>query len=324
MKRKNSLFALLLFLCTLLLGHTAAALTIPDGVRLTIRLYDKKIYTPETEVKLRVGIINGSESPFVFHVADDKIYSLELAVKNLHNERLSSTEEYIRRTHSNQQVLYREVRLLPGEEYAFMASLSSYVDIEEPGVYFVRASLNPVMDGSGSLSSNEITLHVRPSETGEETPVTSRETIEKREEEVLRRQNLTPDDVIRYMIDALIHEDWQRFFLYLDVESLMLEHRLRRERYETASEPERQSMIEDYRELLRSSMVHGDILMRPSSYEVVQYRVNLRDREEATVTVLSRFTYPEYTEIKRFTYYLRRPEDYWKVYSYDVINEGTE
>ncbi len=325
MKRMKSSIALPLFLCLLGMGMNASAATVPDGVGLYIRLYDKAIYTPESPVTLHVGIVNTSDTPFVFHVADEKIFSLQLTVSDLHNEVLSPTREYISRRNSNQQVLYREIRLLPGEEYAFRTTLSSFVDINAPGVYFVKAALHTFMDGPGQIDSNEITLHVRPSGQDAETAgLTGDQRIKEAEREILEYQDLSPDDVVRYMIDARIAGDWRKFFLYLDVESLMLDHRLKRERYARGSEEERRQMIEEYKELLRSSMVNSEILIRPSSYDVVQYRVNLNNREEAEVTVLSRFSYPEYTEIKRFIYYLHRPDEYWQVHDYDVINEGTE
>jgi hypothetical protein len=325
MKRMKSSITLPLFLCLLGMGMTASAATVPEGVGLYIRLYDKEIYTPESPVTLHVGIVNTTDTPFVFHVADDKIFSLQLTVTDLHNEVLSPTREYISRRNSNQQVLYREIRLLPGEEYAFRTTLSSFVDISGPGVYFVRAALHPFMDGPGHIDSNEITLHIRPAgQDAEAAAVTGDERIEDAERELLRRQNLSPDDVVRYMIDARIAGDWRKYFLYLDVESLMLAHRLKRERYARSSEEERRRMIEKYKELLRSSMVNSELLMRPSAYDVVQYRVNLNNREDAEVTVLSRFSYPEYTEIKRFIYYLHRPDQYWQIHDYDVINEGTE
>ena len=320
----NSKYALLLFLWIFLFAQAVSALQIPEGVELSLRLYNKRIYTPNSPVELHVGVVNSSSRPFSFHVADNKIFSLDLSVKNLHNESLDPTQEYIRRRSSNQQVLYREIRLLPGEEYAFVIELSAFVRITEPGVYFVQASMKPEIETPERLDSNEITLHVRPGEMTQQEQKYADEQLEEREIETLKRQDLAPDEVVRYMIDARRNGEWKKFFLYLDVQSLMLEHRLRKEQWKRRSDSQRQEMIEEYKDMLRSSMVNNEILLIPTSFRVVGYQVNLNGEEEAEVRVRSRFKYQDFTEIKLFTYYLHRKEKYWEIYRYEVTNEGTE
>ncbi|MFO7849787.1 MAG: hypothetical protein R6V67_07495 [Spirochaetia bacterium] len=327
MKRMNSKYAFSLFLCIMLsitTGQAAMATSVPEGVELSIRLHDKQIYTPDTQVHLYVGLSNSSDAPFTFHVADEKIFGMKLSVTDIRNEPLSPTKEYISRRHSNQQVLYRDVRLLPGEEYGFLVRLSSFVEVTEPGIYFIKASLRPDIEENAEITSNEITLHMRP-DTGEvDKSMEIEEQIEEEETEILKKENLPPDEVVRYMINARQQEDWKKFFLYLDVKSLLLENRLKRERYKRASESERTRMIEEYKDLLRSSMVNDEILMKPSSFDITRYQVDMSDRKEAEVSVRARFKYQDFTEIKMFTYYLKQSEGYWQVYRYEVTHEGTE
>ncbi|MFO7850768.1 MAG: hypothetical protein R6V67_12510 [Spirochaetia bacterium] len=327
MKRMNSKYARSLFLCimlSVLTGAAATAATFPDGVDLSIRLHNKQIYTTNTPVYLYAGISNSTGSPFTIHVADEKIFGLQIHVTDIRNEPLSPTREYISRRHSNQQVLYREVRLLPGEEYGFRVPLSSFVEVSEPGIYFVQASMKPDIEENAELTSNEITLHIRP-DTGEAVEsMEIEEQIKTREADILKKENLSPDEVVRYMITARQREDWKKFFLYLDVESLLLEHRLKRERYERASDSERNRMIEDYKDLLRSSMVNNEILLKPNSFDITRYRVDMSNNKAAEVTVRARFEYQGFTEIKMFTYYLNQSEGYWQIYRYEVTHEGTE
>lgn len=320
----NSIRALLLFLWILLAGLVSATAEVPEGVELSLRLYDKKIYHPDSAVTLHVGIVNSSSSPFAFHIADTKLFSLDLTVRNLHNEKIDPTREYIRRKSSNQQVLYREIRLLPGEEYAFLVQLSSFVRIEQPGIYFLRASLQTDMESSQAIDSNEISLHIRPGGQNRSSADDTREQIAELESEALKQRSLAPDEVVRYMIDARKRGEWKKFFLYLDVQSLMLEHQLKKEQWVRRSDVERQRMLEDYKEMLKSSMVNSEILLVPTSYKLIGYQVNLQDREEATVEVRARFKYRNFTEIKKFTYFLHRKDGYWEIYRYEVNNEGTE
>ncbi|MFP4267418.1 MAG: hypothetical protein ACLFQW_05405 [Spirochaetaceae bacterium] len=330
MKRMNSKYALSLFLCIMLsviTGGAATAATVPDGVDLSIRLHNKQIYTTNTPVYLYAGISNSTDSPFTVHLADEKIFSLQITVTDIRNEALSPTKEYISRRDSDQQVLYREVRLLPGEEYGFKVPLSSFVDVKEPGIYFVQASMKPNIEENPELTSNEITLHIRPDKEASGESVESgeiEEQIESGETDILQKEQLSPDEVVRYMITARQQEDWKKFFLYLDVESLLVEHRLKRERYRRASDSERKRMIEDYKDLLRSSMVNNEILMKPDTFDIIRYRVDMSNKKEAEVTVRARFKYQDFTEIKMFTYYLDQSEGYWEVNRYEVTHEGTE
>lgn len=321
-------FILILFLLSGLPVFAASTDTdvssLPEGVELSLSLYEKQIYTPDSTVQLRVEVHNSSETPYSFQIADDKAFSLEITAKDLHNEKIDVTEEYLSKKHSNQQVLYRQIRLLPGETYAFRTSLSSFVTIAEPGIYFLEARLHTEISGGQTLESNELTLHIRPGKTTEQHVSVEEKQLEEEKEQILRKRNLSPDEVVRYMINARIQGNWEKYFLYLDVKSLMLEHRLKQEQYKRRTEKERQQMVEEYKELLRSSMVNNEILLRPTSFEVVRYHVNLQNREEAEVTVRARFKHQSYTEIKRFTYYLNKANTYWQVYKYDVINMGTE
>ena len=40
--------------------------------------------------------------------------------------------------------------------------------------------------------------------------------------------------------------------------------------------------------------------------------------------VLQRFAYPDYTELKSYTYHLKKNDRYWIIYDYEIRNQGTE
>jgi hypothetical protein len=301
-----------------LIATVGWSITVPEGVSLTVRPAEKRIYTPTTPINLHISIRNESSSAFSFQLAESYLFNLEVEVRTLRNETLEPSQEFIRKQNTNQHVYYREIRLLPGEEYSFNVPLSSFVSIEQPGVYFLNASFFPDMQQNTSISSNELTFHVRPDL--EEVPE-YKGRIDQETQEILQRHDIPPDDVVEYTLQARQKEQWNKFFLYLDIQELMLKNPLKRREYRNSSEEEQMKMVKEYRDLLKNNVVDSDIVIKPTSFEILHTSYTQR---EAEVEVRERFQYPQYTEVKRYTYYLHRPEEYWIIYDYNVVNERNE
>lgn len=311
---KRTLFIGLFISAALFLQAVETDIT---SVNLQIREAERRIYTVDTPVVLQINLKNESADPYLFELAGNKLFNLKLEVTNLYNEAIPASEEYIRERGSNQQVYYRELRLLPGEEFSFYSELSSFVNVPEPGIYFVKADFMPHLGQQSSLSSNTLTLYIQPS--GAENPTgTERIAFEKRQ--VLRREQLPPDRIVSYTIHARQKEEWEKFFLYLDVEQLLLQNSLQAARYRNSSEEERVKMVTTYRELLENEVVDEDILLRPSDFRILKTEYT---PEKAEVLVEVDFSYPGFTETRRYVYYLHRPEGYWIIYKYQVMGQET-
>lgn len=294
-----------------------AAETDSNNVSLQIQEAERRIYTVDTPVVLQINLKNESADPYLFELAGNKLFNLKLEVTNLYNEAIPASEEYIRERGSNQQVYYRELRLLPGEEFSFYSDLSSYVKVPEPGIYFVKADFMPHLGQKASLSSNTLTLYIQPSGADNSTG-TERIAFEKRQ--VLQREQLPPDRIVFYTIQARQKEEWEKFFLYLDVEQLLLQNSLQAARYRHSSEEERVNMVNTYRELLENEVVDEDILLQPSDFRILKTEYT---PEKAEVLVEEDFSYPGFTETRRYMYYLHRPEGYWIIYNYQVMGQET-
>jgi hypothetical protein len=81
-------------------------------------------------------------------------------------------------------------------------------------------------------------------------------------------------------------------------------------------------MLERYREELRQNVIDGDITAIPFEFEIQRTDYNAM---EGTVVVLEKFrTGTNYTERKRYTYYIKRKNGYWVIVDYVVANLGTE
>jgi hypothetical protein len=79
-------------------------------------------------------------------------------------------------------------------------------------------------------------------------------------------------------------------------------------------------MVADYRQSLQNATVDGDISVIPTSFEI-QRTVHTND--EGEVTALLRFRMPTFTELRRYTYFLERQENYWVIVNYSVQGLGT-
>jgi hypothetical protein len=188
-------------------------------------------------------------------------------------------------------------------------------------MYIVRAEFFPELVNGGAspvLASDQLMLSVRPSAAGMEA---AQAAIDEETGEILRRENLPPDEVVDYTLSARQRGQWNQFFLYLDVESLLRANPARERRYLRLSEEERRREVEEFRQQLQQETVEDTINVIPDSYEIV--RTSYTPTEGRVVAVL-RFRYDNFTEIKEYTYFLRRENDYWEIYDYSVTNVGTE
>ena len=289
-----------------------------DSVQLGIREAEKKVYTVESPISLQVNLHNNTAAPYLFELAGNKIFNIELEVSNLYNEALSASENYIRERTSNQQVYYRDIRILPGEEFSFYIQMEDFIDLDSPGIYFIKASFFPHLGARTTLDSNTITIHVHPSDTGSGN---LDEIIAIEKDEVLKKRQLPPDQVVEYTLSARQHDEWEKFFLYLDLEQLMLQNKLKNAEYRRSADAERVRMVNTYRELLMNQQVDNDILLKPADFSIEK---TVYTPENAEVRVSAEFRYPDYTEIRHYLYYLHRPEGYWTIYKYQVTGQETQ
>ena len=303
------------FICCALQLYSADLQEAP--VRLDIREAEKQIYTVESPISLQLHLRNQSAAPYLFELAANKVFNIELEVTNLYNEGLPASEKYIKEKSSKQQVYYRDIRLLPEEEFSFYIQVDDFISIDAPGIYFIRAKFHPNLGTGEALISNTLTVHIHPSGSDKSE---LKDIIDMEVDQVLKREQLPPDEVIEYMLTARQQEEWDKFILYLDVEQLMLQNRLKEAEYRRSSEQERVRMVNEYRTLLQNEEVENDILIKPVDFTVVK---TVYTAQEAEVLVDEEFRYPDYTEKRHYLYYLHRLEGYWTIYKYQVLGQET-
>jgi hypothetical protein len=302
-----------------------------EGISFQIRFYEKRIYylnDREHTVALEATLTNNSSQTFRFKMAENRTFNFDFEVTTPTNILLDHAQTFSRARTSNRPVMYREISLEPGDTFGVVVSLNDFIEIPKAGLYSVQGMFFPElyvrgpMDGEAAgvdapLRSNLLTLSIRPEILFEE----ERAMIEAETGKLIQRQPLPPDEVVDYMLSARQRSQWEKFFLYLDLEKLYLKYPGRAEAYRRMSEENRRATISRYREQLRSETVDVDILVIPAEYDIIQTSYTPL---EAQVTAIERFRYRDYVEVKRYTYFLERRDSIWVITDYDIVNLGTE
>ena len=291
-----------------------------DTQQFSIRFFDQKVYFIGDPIQVEAVITNTGTDTLRFKIADNRVFNLDFDVRTTTNVGLAHAKDFTIERNSDQPVFFREMSLEPGEKYGIVVDLTRFAALSSAGQYVLQATFYPELfqgPNSATMQSNRLALNVKPAVvTAEERAVVEAETGA-----LLERQVLPPDEVVSWTIAARQKSQWERFFLYLDLESLMRKNPDKDRSFRNATETAQRQMLDQFRMQLRQQNIQQEISVIPTSYEVQK---TTYDAAEATVQVLEKFKYPDYTELKDYTYYLKKSDRYWIIYDYEIRNQGTE
>jgi hypothetical protein len=322
-----------------------------SGLDMEIRYFDKRLYYPQTgDIFIQVTLTNNSAETRRFRLSDDRAFSLDFDARTLANRSVESSDTLIRKRSGRHRVFFREISLEPGESFSFTENLRNWRQLDRPGSYIVQAKFYPdlfkaetdtpgdaaagigetyvfealsgIPSGNAeqrSLSSNRLNLQIHaPSVLNTEgIPVA----LDEETQAVYYREPLPPDEVVEWTLRARQKSQWEKFFLYLNLELMVQNDPTRERRWRAESEEGRQRMLAKYREDIGSQTIDGDIAALPFEFDIERTSYNAN---EGTVIVLEKFRVGGYIERKRYTYYFRRVEGIWTIIDYIVQNLGTE
>jgi hypothetical protein len=329
------------FMLLALIVPPEPALSKAAEVELAIRFYDKKIYfiAPETGTRssaesrlspeppvqadpiyVLATIHNRGPESFHFKLAEERVFSVDFDVRNLANQSLAPADYLLRKRSESRNVFYRDITVEPGESFSFIEDIRNYADLSRPGSFVVQARIFPNLlrtTGEIPLESNRLNLNLRPPLLPGPDGIPFEMDVETNA--VLSREKLPPDEVVRYMLDARIKGQWEKFFLYMDVPSLLSRDAARRRSYLNESAEGRRRMEARYREDLRTA--GGDLANIPVDYRIENTSYS---GDTGTVVVTEWFRDGRITERRRYTYFFRLIDEIWLVQDYTPIILGTE
>ena len=307
-------------------------------VDFNIRFFDKRIYYAESDpIYVQITITNNGPSSYRFKLADERAFTVDFDIRTMTNRNLEYSDILIRKRTQYQQVFFREIAVEPGESFSFVEDLRDFINLKQPGSFIVQARVFPELYRSAGnsgqntpniseavsaaeiLVSNRLNLNIRPQYIygSDGIPLA----MDDATGAVLVREKLPPDQVVEYLITARQRSQWEKFFLYLDLESMLARDSVRRRRWQAEGEEGRRRLLAEYRQELQSSTIDGDISTIPTDFTIERTVYN---NTEGTVTVLQKFRIGNFTELKRYTYYVSQKDNIWTVVDYSVVNLGTE
>jgi len=306
----------------------AASAPANAGIDFSIRFFDRRIYYAESDpINIQVTITNNSPFTYRFKLADERVFSLDFDVRTVSNRSLEPADALVRKRTQYQQIFFREIAVESGESFSFVEDLRNYVKISQAGSFVVQARVYPELYRFGSdaavsqpvsLESKRLNLSIWPplATTAEGIPLE----MDVATGAVLVRERLAPDQVVDYMINARQKSQWEKFYLYLDLEAMLTRDGARQRQWVRESEEGRKRMVDQFRQELKNSSTDG-ISVIPTSYLIEETKYN---NTGGTVTVLQKFRNDFFTEVKRYTYDMRFKDNVWVITGYSVTNQGTE
>jgi hypothetical protein len=303
-----------------------AAYQIRPNIELSIRFFDKRVYfAADAPILVQVSVSNKGPGPYRFKLAEERAWSVDFDIRTVSNRAVDSAETLVRRRAASAQVYFREVSVESGETFSFVEDIRDYADLRQSGAFVVQARLYPELYHTASLAahtpleSNRLSLNLRPPAIPGPDGIPL--AMDAETGAVLVRERLPPDEVVAYTLTARQKSQWEKFFLYLDLEAMLSRDGSRRRQWLAESEEGRRRMTARYRTELQSAVIDGDIAVIPTEFQIERTAYGA---EEGTVVALEKFRGGSYTEKKRYTYTLRRKDDIWTIVDYTVVNLGTE
>ena len=340
--KKTALIALAIMVMGISIPFPASA---SQAIDISIRFFDKRIYYAEKDpIYVQITISNNSPLSYRFKLADERAFSIDFDIRTVTNRQLDQADTLTRKRSQSQQVFFREIAVEPGESFSFVEDLRDYVNLLQSGTFVVQARAYPELRRSATvnqrlinsampdthisaaplsavqiLESNRLSLNIRPPVLyGDDgAPVE----MDSATGAVLVRQKLPPDQVVEYLLTARQKTQWEKFFLYLDLEAMLSRDAVRKRKWLSESEAGRRQMMKNYREALQNTSIDDDISTIPIEFTIERTAYT---PSEGTVTVIQKFRDLEVISRKRYTYYLVQRDGIWTVVDYSVINLGTE
>jgi hypothetical protein len=323
---------LLALLVGILLVATAASSPAAGGdVGFSIRYFDKKVYhisdDADDPIYVLMTISNNGPATYRFKLAEERSFSVDFDVRTLKNRPVELSDRLIERRNQKQQIFFREITIETGESFSFVENIRDYAALREPGSFIVQAKIFPELfrpenaglNGSDSVPSalpilsNRLSLNLRPPQLRgpDGIPVI----MDDETNMPLVREKLSPDKVVEYFLTARQNNEWEKFFLYLDLEALYTREAGRRRQWQRESAESRQAILGRFRREIQSGSTDRDF-----SYVPVQFTIEKTeyDAREAQVGVTEQFKPGDFYERMRYTYKLRRKDEYWFIVDYTV------
>ena len=340
---KRTVFYAILVLMLLGLPPLAGA---DSGIGFNIRFFDRRVYhIDEGPIFVQATITNNNPTPFRFRLANERAFSVDFDVRTAANRPVQAAANLVRLRSQSRQVFFREISLAAGESFSFIEDLRDFVTFTHTGTFVVQARLYPeliqtiahpeaawhsspvgatgitpgsLLSAAGRpLLSNRLSLNIRPPLLIGPDGIPLE--LDVAAHAVLVRERLPPDEVVSFVITARQRGQWERFFLYLDLEAMLRRDGYRNRQWLVESEEGRQQMLARYRLDLQNAVVDEALSLIPLHYVIER---TVFTATEGTVVTTQYFREGNFIQRKRYEWYLERRDDIWYIVGFSVFLLG--
>lgn len=292
-----------------------------SDIEVSIRFYNKQIYTLGKPIIVEFQIHNSGSEPYVFLASYNKVFTFDFEVYTTSHRMIEHSHYYMIKRTNPEPILNDEITLKPDEVYGVRIDISEWFDLKAPAELIIKGVFYPGLITNPEerlYSENELFLSLRPAYTEEVRKKEERETIEK-----LKAQKLPPYEVIEFMLRALMEKDFEKYFLYIRFERFIQQFSNAWKKYSAAPDVDKPKVIEEFKEyLMGKNRLEGIPFSDhiPIDFEIIE---TIIQKSDAVVTVEETFKFGFLIEKREYKYRLHKYGDKWFLESYRVriVNE---
>ncbi|MGA2142280.1 MAG: hypothetical protein ABSG94_07645, partial [Brevinematales bacterium] len=169
----------------------------------------RETYRLNEPVPVQINVVNNSSGPVKFYISPLIYESLFFSMKTPKNEDvdLLDTFQVEMKNNASSSGDFREMTLMPGEEFSRLIDLTQWFDIRESGYYYIKGMFYPNPDKKDeSVESFNYKIFIKPPVVVEKQ--ISAEELE-RQADFEKVMKLPPYDVIDDFLDAKMKKDWE-------------------------------------------------------------------------------------------------------------------
>ncbi len=205
----------------------------------------------------------------------------------------------------------RKITLLPDEKFGETLDLNEYFKFPGRGRYkvIVRFKCQFGVEGEKEFISNPVYFYLLPSLKDEREERAIKKALEAEE-----KKAYTPESTIRYMLEARMRGDFESFFRYQQLETVILQIDEFKKKYQKASPMKKKEIIEEYK---KWEMKRED--MKIESFEILEVH-QFYAKNKATVICRINYKPPAIYHSYVYIYKLYKKGNKWIVYDYNVIS----
>lgn len=296
--------------------HAQALRPGPENLDVQIRLEDVRPYYPDSEIPILVTLTNRGNDSLLVHIAqirqrNIRFFSILQSGAALPGMRQESDEYLIHQ--SQREIFLQPLVLSSGESFSFRSDLRQWLNLAVPGLYEVYGLFSPDPRQPDVVRmSNRITLLIRPPEDRDQAAVqTALQRVQQVRQEVLAREALSPDDVIRYFLRARREQRENAYFLYVNLEELYRRDPVRNNLYRRSSQENRERLLAEFRNQLWRQ--DPELVRIPTGWEIEKTEY---DSQTARVRTLVWYRDVDFTARRRFVFILSRRDRFWEITDY--------